>query len=95
MVIPDNVHDSVAFDEVYDRVAEAFPKAETIVANSATVCSVRSIRRWSTAPPTGMDTESTRVIRPSVSTVPPAICVPIPNTVSKRYSGKSKETMRT
>ena len=30
-----NVHDSVAFDDVYDRVTEAFPEVETIVADSA------------------------------------------------------------
>ena len=28
-------HDSVAFDEVYDRVTAAFPEAEAIVADSA------------------------------------------------------------
>lgn len=32
---PGNVHDSVAFDEVYDKVTKAFPEAETIVADSA------------------------------------------------------------
>src|SRR5574344_2404716 len=31
VVTPGNVHDSVAFDEVYDRVTEAFPEVETIV----------------------------------------------------------------
>ena len=35
VVTPGNVHDSVAFDEVYDKVAEAFPEAEVIVADSA------------------------------------------------------------
>ena len=35
MVTPGNVHDSVAFDEVYDHLTEAFPEAETIVADSA------------------------------------------------------------
>ena len=35
VVTPGNVHDSVAFDEVYDRVTEAFPEVETIVADSA------------------------------------------------------------
>ena len=35
VVIPGNVHDSIAFDEVYDRVTAAFPEAETIVADSA------------------------------------------------------------
>ena len=35
VVTPGNVHDSVAFDEVYDRVTETFPEVETIVADSA------------------------------------------------------------
>lgn len=35
VVTPGNVHDSVAFDEVYDRVVAAFPETETIVADSA------------------------------------------------------------
>ena len=35
VVTPGNVHDSVAFDEVYDKVTKAFPEAETIVADSA------------------------------------------------------------
>ena len=34
-VTPGNVHDSVAFDDVYDEVAEKYPEAETIVADSA------------------------------------------------------------
>ena len=32
---PGNVHDSVAFDAVYDEVTEAFPDVEAIVAVSA------------------------------------------------------------
>ena len=35
VVTPGNVHDSVAFDEVYDKVTERFPDVETIVADSA------------------------------------------------------------
>ena len=35
VVTPGNVHDSVAFDDVYDRVTETFPEVETIVADSA------------------------------------------------------------
>lgn len=35
VVTPGNVHDSVAFDEVYDRVTANFPETETIVADSA------------------------------------------------------------
>ncbi len=35
VVTPGNVHDSAAFDEVYDKVTEAFPEVETIVADSA------------------------------------------------------------
>ena len=35
VVTPGNVHDSVAFDELYDKVTKAFPEAETIVADSA------------------------------------------------------------
>ena len=35
VVTPGNVHDSVAFDEVYDKVAERFPEMETVVADSA------------------------------------------------------------
>ena len=35
VVTPGNVHDSVAFDEVYDKVTKTFPEAETIVADSA------------------------------------------------------------
>lgn len=30
-----NVHDSVAFDDVYDKVTEAFPQVETVIADSA------------------------------------------------------------
>lgn len=32
---PGNVHNSVAFDEVYDRVTKTFPEVNTIVADSA------------------------------------------------------------
>ena len=35
MVTPGNVHDSVAFDDVYDKVTQTFPEIETIVADSA------------------------------------------------------------
>ena len=35
VVTPGNVHDSVAFDEVYNRVTASFPETETIVADSA------------------------------------------------------------
>ena len=35
VVTPGNVHDSVAFDEVYDKVTEQFPEVETVVADSA------------------------------------------------------------
>ena len=34
-VTPGNVHDSVAFDDVYGKVVEKFPEVETIVADSA------------------------------------------------------------
>ena len=34
-VTPGNVHDSVAFDDVYDEVTTEFPQVETIVADSA------------------------------------------------------------
>lgn len=35
VVTPGNVHDSVAFDEVYDKVTENFPQVEAVVADSA------------------------------------------------------------
>ena len=35
VVTPGNVHDSVAFDDVYDKVVERFPEVETIIADSA------------------------------------------------------------
>ena len=35
VVTPGNVHDSVAFDEVYDKVARRFPEMEAVVADSA------------------------------------------------------------
>lgn len=35
VVTAGNVHDSVAFDDVYDKVIEAFPEIETVVADSA------------------------------------------------------------
>ena len=35
VVTPGNVHDSVAFDDVYDKVTEKFPEIETVVADSA------------------------------------------------------------
>ncbi len=35
VVTPGNVHDSVAFDDVYDKVTETFAQVETIVADSA------------------------------------------------------------
>jgi hypothetical protein len=34
-VTPGNVHDSVAFDRVYDKVTERFPEIETVVADAA------------------------------------------------------------
>ena len=33
VVTPGNVHDSVAFDEGYGKVTDAFPEAKVIVAN--------------------------------------------------------------
>ena len=36
VVTPGNVHDSVAFDDVYDKVTQIFPEIETIVADSLT-----------------------------------------------------------
>ena len=35
VVTPGNVHDSVAFDEVYDKVTENFPQVEVVVADCA------------------------------------------------------------
>ena len=35
VVTPGNVHDGVAFDEVYEIVSEAFPEVEKVVADSA------------------------------------------------------------
>ena len=35
VVTPGNVHDSVAFDDVYDKLVDNFPEIETIVADSA------------------------------------------------------------
>lgn len=35
VVTPGNVHDSVAFDDVYDKVTGRFPEVETVVADSA------------------------------------------------------------
>ena len=35
VVTPGNVHDSVAFDDVYDKVTASFPEVEAIVADSA------------------------------------------------------------
>jgi len=35
VVTPGNIHDSVAFDDVYDKVTESFPEIETVVADSA------------------------------------------------------------
>ena len=35
VVTPGNVHDSVAFDDVYDKVTETFPQIKTIVADFA------------------------------------------------------------
>ena len=35
VVTPGNVHDSVAFDEVYEHVAENYPQIETVVVDSA------------------------------------------------------------
>ena len=35
VVTPGNIHDSVAFDDVYDKVTEQFPEIETVVADSA------------------------------------------------------------
>lgn len=35
VVTPGNIHDSVAFDDVYDKVTERFPEIATVVADSA------------------------------------------------------------
>lgn len=35
VITPGNVHDSVAFDDVYDKVTAVFPEIQTIVADSA------------------------------------------------------------
>ena len=35
VVIPGNVHDSVAFDDVYDKLIQSFPEVETVVADAA------------------------------------------------------------
>ena len=34
-VTPGNVHDSVAFDEVYEEVTERFPEVETLFPSTA------------------------------------------------------------
>ena len=34
-VTPGNVHDSVAFDDVYDKLIQSFPEVETVVADAA------------------------------------------------------------
>ena len=34
-VTPGNIHDSVAFDDVYDKVVEQYPEVTTVVADSA------------------------------------------------------------
>ena len=34
-VTPGNVHDSVAFDDVYDKLVEKHPEVKTVVADSA------------------------------------------------------------
>ncbi len=41
VVTPGNVHDSVAFDDVYDKVVRRFPEIETVVADSAYKISAR------------------------------------------------------
>lgn len=35
VVTPGNIHDSVVFDEVYDKVMEQFPETEVVVADAA------------------------------------------------------------
>ena len=35
VVTPGNVHGSVAFDDVYNKLTQAFPEAETVVADAA------------------------------------------------------------
>ncbi len=35
VVTPGNVHDSVAFDDVYDKLIQSFPEVETVVADAA------------------------------------------------------------
>ena len=35
VVTPGNVHDSVAFDDVYDKLVQSFPEVETVVADAA------------------------------------------------------------
>ena len=35
VVTPGNVHDSVAFDEVYDKVTERFPEVEAVITDTA------------------------------------------------------------
>ena len=40
VVTPGNVHGSVAFDDVYNKLTQAFPEAETVVADAA--CKTRT-----------------------------------------------------
>jgi hypothetical protein len=35
VVTPGNVHDSIAFDDIYDKMTASFPKIETVVMDSA------------------------------------------------------------
>ena len=35
MVTPGNVHDRVAFDDIYDKLLQPFPEVETVVADAA------------------------------------------------------------
>ena len=35
VVTPGNIHDSVAFDDVYDKLIQSFPEVETVVADAA------------------------------------------------------------
>ena len=77
VVTPGNVHDSVAFDEVYNLVTADFPEVETIVADSAYktphICKTRNSTSGEKKPLNGflpMPKKNTPYVIPSIEAWP-------------------------
>ena len=90
VVTPRNVHDNVAFDDVYEKVTEAFSEIKRLLRIPPISRPISAKSPCAMSRPTG----STGATPKSVPIARPASCIPIPKTASRRCSGTSGRTTR-